>query len=83
MKSVKVYKFDGTTYKTSQYVEFNDGGANGIVMVDDGCYLCAHEYKDGYQWSLWIYPELLKFLKTLPDNPTDLGLQIYNNKDKK
>ena len=45
--------------------EFNNG--NSCIIVDDGCWVVCNSGR----FSSWIYPEAMRHLKLLPNNPNE------------
>ena len=72
MKKIKIY--------TGEYVtpvaEFNDGCSH--IIVDDGCYIIVN----GEKFSPWIFREALAVLKTLPENPKDIEIELAKTEGK-
>lgn len=50
---------------------FNNG--NSVIVEDDHCYVIRNwsGTRQRWGWSAWIFPEALKVLASLPDNPDD------------
>lgn len=49
---------------------------NTVIVVDDHCYVIKNWNGKEFGRSAWIFPEALKVLKNLPDNP-DIAVRFY------
>lgn len=67
MLELKIITLDNGTDAVS-VAEFNNGSSH--IICDDHCWVIVNHYsKRGYAYTHHVFPEAMKYLKMLPDDP--------------